>query len=51
VRREVEAARTAYRLWSDETLVGSVAAVAVVAVVVGVPAARLWRASRSGGGA
>lgn len=51
MRREIEAARTAYRLWSDETLVGSIAAVGVLVVVAGIPAVRLWQASRSGGNA
>lgn len=48
-RQIVEAIQHAAQLWQDETKVGSIAAVVLVAAFVGWPAYRLWKASRGGG--
>ncbi|WP_157573420.1 hypothetical protein [Haloplanus natans] len=45
-KQSVEAVQSAWRLWSDETTAGTVAAVILVAIFVGWPTYRLWKASR-----
>jgi hypothetical protein len=45
-QQSVEAVRAAWKLWSDETTVGTIAAAILVAIFVGWPAYRLWKASR-----
>jgi hypothetical protein len=45
MKREVEAARAAYRLWDDDSTAGTVAAVLLVVVFLGWPLFRYWRAS------
>jgi hypothetical protein len=37
MKREVEAARTAYRLWNDETRIGTVVAIFLVVALFGWP--------------
>jgi hypothetical protein len=42
-KQSVEAVRQAYRLWNDETTVGTVVAVVLVAIFVGWPLFRTYR--------
>lgn len=44
MKREVEAARAAYRLWDDDSTLGTVAAVLLVVVFLGWPLFQYWRA-------
>lgn len=46
-KQAVEAVQQARRLWNDETIIGSVAAVVLVAIFLGWPAYRFWKGSRS----
>jgi hypothetical protein len=45
--QHVEAARHAWRLWNDETVVGSIAALVLVAVFFGPVLRRVWRYHRA----
>lgn len=45
MKREVEAVRAAYRLWNDDTRIGTIIAVVLVVVFLGWPLFRYWRAS------
>jgi hypothetical protein len=49
MKKEVEAARAAYRLWNDETTIGTVAAIVLVVAFLGWPLFQAWRSSRTGG--
>jgi hypothetical protein len=49
MKREVETARAAYRLWDDDSTAGTVAAVLLVVVFFAWPLYRFWNTSRGGG--
>jgi len=48
-RQSVEALQSARRLWSDDTTIGTLAAVVLVAVFVLWPVYRFYKASPAGG--
>jgi len=48
-KQSVDALRIARRLWSDDTTIGTLAAVVLVAVFVLWPLYRLYQASPAGG--
>lgn len=49
MKKQVEAARAAHRLWKSDSRLGTFAAVVLLLAFVGWPLFRFWRASRSGG--
>ena len=47
MKKQVEAARQAWKLWNDDTRSGSLAAVVLVIVFIGPVAYQLWKFKRA----